>query len=54
MNSFGMKQVMSATAAFAVLVVVLTLVFADVTSVARAQQHHGARSFAAVVSALGL
>ena len=54
MSSFGMKHVMSATAAFAVLAVVLTFVFADVTSVARAQQHHEGRSFAAVVSALGL
>jgi len=54
MSSFGMKHVMSAAAALAVLAMVLSSVFADVTSVARTQQQHEARSFAAVVSALGL
>jgi len=52
MTSFGMKHVMSATAALAVLAMVLSSVFADVTSVARVK--HEGRSFAAVVSALGL
>jgi hypothetical protein len=53
--TFKVKHVMSATAALAVLAMVIGSVFADVTSVARAQ-HGGShnRSFAAFVTALGL
>ena len=52
-TSFSIRHVISAVAALAVLTMVLSSVFADVTSVARANQE-GGRSFAAVVSALGL
>ncbi len=54
MTSSGIKHVISAAAALAVLTMVLSSVFADVTSVARASHDGGGRSFAAVVRALGL
>jgi hypothetical protein len=53
MTILKIKHVISAAAALAVLTMVLSSVFADVTSVARAN-HDGGRSFASVVSALGL
>jgi len=53
MATLKIKHVISAAAAMAVLTMVLSSVFADVTSVARVNQDHG-RSFAAVVRALGL
>jgi len=53
MTTLKIKHVVSAAAAMAVLTMVLSSVFADVTSVARVN-HDGGRSFAAVVSALGL
>ena len=54
MTTLKIKHVVSAAAALAVLTMVLGSVFADVTSVARAQHEGGGRSFAAVVWALGL
>jgi hypothetical protein len=53
MAALKIKHVFSAAAALAVLTMVLSSVFADVTSVARIS-HDGGRGFAAVVSALGL
>ena len=55
MTSLKAKQVVSVAAALAVLALVFTSVFADVTSAARAQHGIGhGRSFAAFVTALGL
>jgi hypothetical protein len=51
--SFLIKHVLSAVAAVAVLAMVLSSVFADVTSVARAK-HDGGRDAVPIVSALGL
>jgi hypothetical protein len=55
MTTLKIKNVISAAAAVAVLTMVLSSVFADVTSVARSQfgSGHG-QSFAAFVTALGL
>ena len=52
MTTLKIKHVLSAAAAMAVLTMVLSSVFADVTSVARVNQD--GRSYAAVVTALGL
>ncbi len=55
MLNLRIKQVASALAAMAVLAMVFSSVFADVTSVARAQHDYGhGRSFAAFVTSLGL
>jgi hypothetical protein len=55
MLNLKIKHLMSAVAALAVLTMVFSSVFADVTSVARAQRGGGHNhSFAAVVTALGL
>ena len=54
MTTFGIKHVISGAAALAVLAMVLASVFADVTSVARVNPDGNTRSFAAVVSSLGL
>jgi hypothetical protein len=51
MLHINLKQVASAVAAFAVLAMVLSSVFADVTSVARAQRGDG-HGIMATVSAL--
>ena len=55
MSSFKLKNVLSVAAALAVMAMVYTSVFADVTSAARAQHvvNHG-HNFAAFVTALGL
>lgn len=55
MLTLRLKQVASALAAMAVLAMVFSTVFADVTSAARAQHDYGhGRSFAAFVTSLGL
>ena len=55
MTTFKAKHVVSVAAALAVLAMVYTSVFADVTSAARAQHLNGhGHSFAAFVTALGL
>jgi hypothetical protein len=55
MSTFKVKHVLSVTAALAVLAMVYTSVFADVTSAARSTHGvaHG-HNFAAFVTALGL
>lgn len=55
MFNLKIKQVVSAIAAMAVLAMVFSSVFADVTSVARTQHGFGhGHSFAAFVTSLGL
>ena len=53
MITLKLKHVVSAFATLAILAVVFSSVFADVTSAARIH-HAGGHSFAAFVSALGL
>lgn len=54
-SNFSIKHVISAFAALAVLTMVFSSVFADVTSVARAQHVGGHNNtFASFVTALGL
>jgi hypothetical protein len=48
------KHVLSAAAALVVLTMVLSTVFADVTSVARTHYSGGSHSFASFVTSLGL